>query len=41
MLRDGADPDAGALSAAVEQALQMKRRNREFAQTRQMVEIGG
>jgi cyclic pyranopterin phosphate synthase len=41
MLRDGADPDAEALYAAVEQALQMKRRNREFAQTRQMVEIGG
>ena len=41
LLRNGAEPDCEALAEAVEQALRWKRRNREFAQPRQMVQIGG
>ena len=40
-LRRGSEPDLQALGAAVEQALGMKRRNAEFLQPRQMMEIGG
>jgi cyclic pyranopterin phosphate synthase len=41
LLRGGAETDAEAIGAAVEQALGMKRRNGEFIQPRVMVGIGG
>jgi len=41
LLRGGSEPDPGTLAAAVEKALGMKRRNREFLQPRAMVGIGG
>jgi cyclic pyranopterin phosphate synthase len=41
LLRAGPETDADAMSAAVEQALSVKRRNGEFIQPRAMVAIGG
>ena len=41
LLRSGAELDAEALAAAVEEALGMKRLDSEFVQPQAMVEIGG